>query len=467
MPDAEAVEPLPGAVPGLRPRYAVGTEPVRGVRQRGEVREEGAVLRDPRDAPPVRGQAAGVGVPETQCRVGARRQAEQRAQQGRLARAVRADDGDRRTRLRFEGELVETGDLGAQRPALAERRGSGGGSQEVRGLLRTGLLHAAARRRGGAGRPGPSSTQGEEHRHGDGQQEQRDGGGRLGGLLEQQIHLQGQGLRGARQIAREGDGRAELTQRPCPGERRAGGQSGSDHGQGHGEEHAYRGGAEGRGRLLVPRMQAAQGPFEADDEERHRDEGRGEDRPRGVERQRDAERVLQPGAEQPPPPEGEQQCHTADRRRKHHGQQDERAYEGLAGEVDAGQQPGEGHAQHERQPERPAGDEQRQLQGLCGAGTGQMRAELAPVRARQDAGQRQHQEHDGEQCGNRQGERGTGARRAGAELFHGVSLRARPGRHGFWKPASRRIFCASGVDSQDTNAAAASLFPEDFSVAAG
>ncbi|SCD62481.1 hypothetical protein GA0115235_1199168 [Streptomyces sp. DpondAA-F4a] len=39
--------------------------------------------------------------------------------------------------------------------------------------------------------------------------------------------------------------------------------------------------------------------------------------------------------------------------------------------------------------------------------------------------------------------------------------------YGCWKPASARIFCASGVDSHVTNAAAASLCFEVFRVAAG
>lgn len=39
--------------------------------------------------------------------------------------------------------------------------------------------------------------------------------------------------------------------------------------------------------------------------------------------------------------------------------------------------------------------------------------------------------------------------------------------YGCWKPASWRTFCASGVLSQATNAAAASVFLDCFSVAAG
>lgn len=46
-------------------------------------------------------------------------------------------------------------------------------------------------------------------------------------------------------------------------------------------------------------------------------------------------------------------------------------------------------------------------------------------------------------------------------------LFGRGAAYGCWKPASWRIFCASGVLSQATNAAAASLFLDCFSVAAG
>jgi hypothetical protein len=39
--------------------------------------------------------------------------------------------------------------------------------------------------------------------------------------------------------------------------------------------------------------------------------------------------------------------------------------------------------------------------------------------------------------------------------------------YGCWKPAAERIFCASGVLSHFTNAAAASAFSDVFRVAAG
>lgn len=54
----------------------------------------------------------------------------------------------------------------------------------------------------------------------------------------------------------------------------------------------------------------------------------------------------------------------------------------------------------------------------------------------------------------------------GTGLPGGTGLRAGAG-YGCWKPAPWRIFCAAGVESQATNAAAASLCSDVFRVAAG
>lgn len=79
----------------------------------------------------------------------------------------------------------------------------------------------------------------------------------------------------------------------------------------------------------------------------------------------------------------------------------------------------------------------------------------------------------------RDGETSTGAPPEAGRLHAGrdgeTSTGARPPpdrapahpHYGFWKPASWRIFCASGVESQATKAAAASLLLEVFRVAAG
>ena len=101
----------------------------------------------------------------------------------------------------------------------------------LRQILRgPGVLHRAA---------GPAAAQADQYGHRDDQQQQRDGGRGLRGVLEQQIHLERQCLRGAGKIPGEGDRRTELTERPRPGERSACGQSRGNHGQRHGAEHPY------------------------------------------------------------------------------------------------------------------------------------------------------------------------------------------------------------------------------------
>ncbi len=69
------------------------------------------------------------------------------------------------------------------------------------------------------------------------------------------------------------------------------------------------------------------------------------------------------------------------------------------------------------------------------------------------------------------GTRGRGGMRGGAVPPPGPDsprlFGAGVAGYGCWKPASWRIFCASEVLSQATNAAAASAFLDCFSVAAG
>ncbi len=66
---------------------------------------------------------------------------------------------------------------------------------------------------------------------------------------------------------------------------------------------------------------------------------------------------------------------------------------------------------------------------------------------------------------------GTGLPGRGAVRLRGrraeARRSARSAGYGCWKPAPWRIFCAAGVESQATNAAAASLCLDAFSVAAG
>ena len=213
--------------------------------------------------------------PRTEVGVGSWGQAEQGAQQGGLAGTVGADDGDGGARLGVEGELVEAGDV--------RRAGASGRSSRSRRARQAPGLAAgsgwsvvpAGRRLGGgagAGACRPAAAQGDQHDHGDREQQQRDGGRRFGIVLEQQIDLERERLGGAGQVAREGDGGAELSERPCPGEGGAGEEPGRDHGHGDGEEDADRRGAQRGGGLLVARPQPRQRAFQADHEERHRHE---------------------------------------------------------------------------------------------------------------------------------------------------------------------------------------------------
>ena len=70
MADAEPVEPVLGAAAGLGARDAMGAQPVGGVAQGAQMREEGAVLGDPGDTAAVRGERGDVGVAEAECRRG-------------------------------------------------------------------------------------------------------------------------------------------------------------------------------------------------------------------------------------------------------------------------------------------------------------------------------------------------------------------------------------------------------------
>ena len=65
-----------------------------------------------------------------------------------------------------------------------------------------------------------------------------------------EVDQQRSGLGDARQVAGEGDGRAEFPQRPGPRERPAGGEGGGDRRQGHPPEPVAGAGAQGGGRFF-------------------------------------------------------------------------------------------------------------------------------------------------------------------------------------------------------------------------
>lgn len=289
------------------------------------------------------------------------------------------------------------------------------------------------------------------------------------------------------------------------------GQAGRDHRQRHREEHPHRRGAQ-RGRcLLVGGAQSSQRALQADHQERHRHEGRRHHGSRGVERQYDPEGRLQPRPQQPPAAEPQQQRDAAHGGRQHHRQQHQRAHQRLAREADPGQQPRQRHAQQQRERQRAEGDQQREPQRLGDAVAGQMGAEVAPLRTREDAQQWHQQERDRQQRGDGERHGRAGTRLAGRVRAVGPASAAgavgsaraakvvwaagavgvacflrlaqahrRTGRvrgvwggasgraaHGFWKPDLRSIFWALGVLSHFTNEAASLLCLDCLSVAAG
>ncbi len=152
----------PAGGPGTRD--AVRTQPVRRVAQRGQVREERAVLRYPGDATAVRSRRGDVAVAEAEGGAGSRGQAEKGPQQGGLARAVGADHRDGGARFGVEGELGEAGDVGVQRPTLLWPRGVVGGKREAGGVRCREVGVLGRGRRGPPARPvggarGPSAAQ--------------------------------------------------------------------------------------------------------------------------------------------------------------------------------------------------------------------------------------------------------------------------------------------------------------------
>ena len=73
----------------------------------------------------------------------------------------------------------------------------------------------------------------------------------------------------------------------------------------------------------------------------------------GRERQRDAEPLVEVLADQTATPEREEQRDAADDRWQHHRQRAQRTHDAPAREVDAGEQPRERHAEHDRRAPSP------------------------------------------------------------------------------------------------------------------
>ena len=239
--DAEPVEPVPRGAACLGPAHALHAQAVGGVGECGEVREEGSVLGDPGHSASVRGQGCDVGASESQSGVGPWGESEEGAQEGGLARAVGSDHSDGGAGRSVEDDVVEAGDFRVQGALLRWRR------RRRRGrwcAVRAPGRFLALRCRlpvpldGAVGDgSGPAAAQSDEDGHGDREQQQGDGGGGFRLLLEEEVDLQRECLGRSGEVPGEGDGRAELAERPGPGEGGPGGQPGGDQGKGDGEEH--------------------------------------------------------------------------------------------------------------------------------------------------------------------------------------------------------------------------------------
>ena len=145
--------------------------------------------------------------------------------------------------------------------------------------------------------------------------------------------------------------------------------------------------------------------LDGDDQERHGHERLGQDGPGGGERQGDPERPVEPLADQPAAAEGQQQGHPADDRRQHHRQGGEGPHQVAPGELDPGQQEGQGDAEGDRHRHRPGRADQRQPQRLQHPGAGQLGAEAPPRGPPEQADQGDGQEPDGQGGGDGEGSR--------------------------------------------------------------
>ena len=111
----------------------------------------------------------------------------------------------------------------------------------------------------------------------------------------------------------------------------------------------HRDAAERPRRVLEAPVELAQRGLDGEHQERHRHERLGDDHAPRRERQPDVEPAVEVLAEQPAPPEREEQRDAADDRRQHHRQRAQGAHDAAPGEVDPGQQPRQRHAEHERE----------------------------------------------------------------------------------------------------------------------
>lgn len=203
-----------------------------------------------------------------------------------------------------------------------------------------------------------------------------------------------------------------------------------------------------------------------------------------MEGERDAEGVLQPGAEQPAPPERQQQRDAADRGGSTIGSSTSERTNALPGNGTRASSQASGTPNSSESPsdQSETSSESRSASVVASA-VRWSPSSPQEVRARIPmSGSIRKATASSAGTVSRSGARAPGVRRRtgrfiGDLVVLGVRCPAGPSDgtgppgavcgYGCWKPAPWRIFCASGVESQATNAAAASPCFDAFSVAAG
>ena len=173
----------------------------------------------------------------------------------------------------------------------------------------------------------PAST---DHRDGEEDQAQEDGGVDVG--VEEVVDRQRHRLGLAREAAGEGDGGAELAERPRPGQRGTGAERATDRRQRDVPEDEPRRRAQRARGVLEAAVDPAQRRLHGDDEERHAHERRGQHRGGPRVGELDVEPVVEVLTHHPASAEGDEQGDAADHGRDHHRQQHERTEQRSSGE---------------------------------------------------------------------------------------------------------------------------------------
>ena len=217
--EPDPIEPGRGSGSGLRFGDAAGAQPEGDVLERGQVGEQQVVLEDDADGSAFRvdedvgGRVVERLAVELDAALVDRQQPGEAAEQGALAGAVGAEHGDGLAALR--GEV----DVEAERCRACAR-----------------CAHRASWRRWSAAAE-EAVAQGDEHGEGDGDQHEAQHDRFVGVDLVGEVDRQAASSGCGREVAGEGDRRAELAQRPRPGEHGAGDEAGTDGRQGHAAEH--------------------------------------------------------------------------------------------------------------------------------------------------------------------------------------------------------------------------------------